>query len=39
VVTFSYEDPGYAGIAGFANHLNAYTPLLRSRLGGPRKGA
>ena len=39
VVTFSYVDPGYAGIAGFANYLNAYTPLLRSRLGGPRKGA
>jgi len=32
-VTFSYVDPGYAGIAGFANHLNAYTPLLRSLLG------
>src|SRR5215467_15616427 len=30
VVTFSYVDPGYAGIAGFANHLSAYTPLLRS---------
>ena len=30
VVTFSYVDPGYAGIAGFANHLNAYIPLLRS---------
>jgi hypothetical protein len=30
VVTFSYVDPGYAGIAGFANHLGAYTPLLRS---------
>jgi len=25
-------DPGYVGIAGFANHLNAYTPLLRSLL-------
>jgi hypothetical protein len=30
VATFSYVDPGYAGIAGFANHLNAYAPLLRS---------
>ena len=30
VVTFSYVDPGYVGIAGFANHLNAYIPLLRS---------
>ena len=30
VVTFSYVDPGYAGIAGFANHLSAYAPLLRS---------
>jgi len=39
VVTFSYVDLGYAGIAGFANHLNACTPLLRSLLGGPRKGA
>src|SRR5215469_17030948 len=29
VVTFSYVDPGYAGIAGFANHLNAYDPLFR----------
>jgi len=25
VVTFSYVDPGYAGIAGFANHFNAVT--------------
>ena len=33
VVTFSYVDPGYAGIAGFADYLNAYTPLLRSLLG------
>ena len=39
MVTFSYVDLGYAGIAGFANHLNACTPLLRSLLGGPRKGA
>ena len=30
LVTFPYVDPGYAGIAGFANHLNAYIPLLRS---------
>ncbi len=29
VVTFSYVDPGYAGLAGFANHLNAYDPLFR----------
>jgi hypothetical protein len=29
VVTFSYVDPGYAGIAGFANHLNAYAQLFR----------
>jgi hypothetical protein len=29
-VTFSYVDPGYVGIAGFANHLNAYTPLFGS---------
>ena len=29
VVTFSYVDPGHAGIAGFANHINTYTPLLR----------
>lgn len=29
VVTFSYVDPGYAGIAGFANHLNAYDSLFR----------
>ena len=28
VVTFSYVDPGYAGIAGFANHLNDYHPLF-----------
>ena len=39
VVTFSYVDPGYAGVAGFANHLNVYAPLLRSLLGGPCKGA
>src|SRR5215469_11946301 len=30
VVTFSYVDPGYVGIAGFANHLSAYTPLFRT---------
>lgn len=29
VVTLSYVDPGYAGVAGFANHLHAYLPLLR----------
>ncbi len=29
VVTFSYVDAGYAGLAGFANHLNAYDPLFR----------
>jgi hypothetical protein len=29
VVTFSYVDPGHASLIGFANHLNAYTPLLR----------
>jgi hypothetical protein len=29
VVTFSYVDPGQASLTGFANHLNAYTPLLR----------
>jgi hypothetical protein len=28
VITFSYVDPGYAGIAGFANHLNDYHPLF-----------
>jgi hypothetical protein len=29
VVTFSYVDPGQASLAGFANHLRAYLPLLR----------
>ena len=29
VVTLSYVDPGYSSIAGFANHLNAYSPLFR----------
>jgi hypothetical protein len=29
VVTLSYVDPGQASLAGFANHLHAYTPLLR----------
>jgi hypothetical protein len=29
VVTLSYVDPGQASVAGFANHLNAYTPLFR----------
>jgi hypothetical protein len=29
VVTLSYVDPGYAGLAGFANHLHAYLPLFR----------
>jgi hypothetical protein len=29
VVTLSYVDPGQASLAGFANHLNAYTPLFR----------
>jgi hypothetical protein len=29
VVTFSYVDPGQATLAGFANHLRAYLPLLR----------
>jgi hypothetical protein len=29
VVTFSYVDAGYAGLAGFANHLNAYDALFR----------
>jgi hypothetical protein len=29
VVTFSYVDPGQASLAGFANHLHAYLPLLR----------
>lgn len=29
VVTFSYVDPGHASLAGFANHLRAYLPLLR----------
>jgi len=28
-VTLSYVDPGYAGLAGFANHLYAYLPLFR----------
>lgn len=27
--TFSYVDPGQASLAGFANHLHAYIPLLR----------
>jgi hypothetical protein len=29
VVTLSYVDPGQASLTGFANHLNAYTPLFR----------
>lgn len=29
VVTFSYVDPGQASRARFANHLDAYLPLLR----------
>ncbi len=29
VVTFSYVDPGQASLAGFANYLRAYLPLLR----------
>ena len=29
VVTISYVDPGQASLAGFANHLHAYLPLLR----------
>ena len=29
VVTFSYVDPGQASLAGFANHLHVYLPLLR----------
>ena len=29
VVTFSYVDPGQASLAGFANHLQTYLPLLR----------
>ncbi len=29
VVTFSYVDPGQASLAGFANHLHTYLPLLR----------
>jgi hypothetical protein len=29
VVTFSYVDPGQASLAGFANHLRAYFPLLQ----------
>jgi hypothetical protein len=33
VVTFSYVDPGYAGLAGFANHLSAYQPLFRCLAG------
>jgi hypothetical protein len=28
-VTFSYVDPGQASLAGFANHLHTYLPLLR----------
>jgi hypothetical protein len=28
VVTFSYVDPGHVRLAGFANHLRAYMPLL-----------
>jgi hypothetical protein len=29
VITFSYVDSGMARLAGFANHLHAYLPLLR----------
>jgi hypothetical protein len=29
LITFSYVDPGFARIAGFTNHLQAYLPLLR----------
>jgi hypothetical protein len=29
VITFSYIDSGMARLAGFANHLQAYLPLLR----------
>jgi hypothetical protein len=29
MVTFSYVDPGQASLAGFANHLHTYLPLLR----------
>ena len=29
VITFSYVDSGMARLAGFANHLQAYLPLLR----------
>jgi hypothetical protein len=29
VVTLSYVDPGYASLAGFANHIHAYLPLFR----------
>src|SRR5262249_42218844 len=29
VVTLSYVDAGQANLAGFANHLRAYLPLLR----------
>ena len=29
LVTLSYVDPGQATLAGFANHLRAYLPLLR----------
>jgi hypothetical protein len=29
VVAFSYVDAGQASLAGFANHLHAYLPLLR----------
>jgi len=28
-VTLSYVDPGYASLAGFANHIHAYLPLFR----------
>jgi hypothetical protein len=28
-VAFSYVDPGHASLAGFANHLHVYLPLLR----------
>jgi hypothetical protein len=28
-LTFSYVDPGQASLAGFANHLHAYSPLFR----------
>lgn len=29
VLTLSYVDPGRASLAGFRNHLHAYTPLFR----------